>query len=533
MLRISNLKFDINFDQNNLENKVAELLKINKPFMSFRIVKKALDTRSRQQAFFIYTVDVETSEEDELIQKQPWAFMEKIIPEEKLYVKPVPQPQIRPVIVGSGPAGMFAGLILAEAGCCPLILERGKSVPERQKDVYEFWEKRSLNPESNVQFGEGGAGTFSDGKLMTGIKKDRYTAKVFSELVEAGAPEEIFWQAKPHLGTDKLAEIVPRIRQKIISLGGEYKFEHRLDDVQFKDGKLQSITVQSPQKREDIKCENLVLALGHSARDTFEMLFKRNVPMVQKAFSVGVRIEHPQELINQAQYHNFAEHKALSAADYKLSVHLPSGRSAYTFCMCPGGVVVAAASESRRLVTNGMSYYARDGRNANSALLVGVSPEDFGGEHPLQGMWFQRNLEERAFIFGGENYCAPAQKFSDFNANRIGTLSGSVEPSYSCGTVPADLNKLFPDYISETIKSAVWEMDKKLHGFACGDAILTGVETRSSSPVRMVRDTSGQSPVEGIYPCGEGAGYAGGIVSSAADGIKSALNLLEKIKETI
>jgi len=530
MLRISNLKFPLGFKDKDLAAAVAEKLRLKLPFKSFKIIRKATDTRSRNAAFTVYTVDIDVEEEDALLSSGVWKFLEKRPREEKLPQLAFCQNQQRPVIVGSGPAGMFAGLILAEAGLCPLILERGKAAPERQKDVELFWRQRKLNPESNVQFGEGGAGTFSDGKLMSGIKKDAVTAKVFEELVAAGAPEDILYLAKPHLGTDKLYHIVQNIRSKITDLGGEYRFEHRLDDILVKDGRLRAIKVMTPSGAEEISCSKLILAIGHSARDTFEMLYKRQLPLVQKAFSVGVRIEHSQAMINEALQHNFAGHPALGAADYKLSVHLPNGRSAYTFCMCPGGVVVAAASEEGRLVTNGMSYYARDKQNANSALLIGVGPEDFGGDHPLQGMYFQRTLEEKAFVLGGKSYQAPAQKVGDLLKGVPSKEFGAVVPSYSCGVVPGDLSLLFSAEITDTLRLAIVEMDKKLHGFADSQAVLTGVETRSSSPVRMLRDNHNQSPVKGIYPCGEGAGYAGGIVSAAADGIKTALNLYAEVE---
>ncbi len=530
MLRVSNLKFPLGFDDKDLTAATAKLLKLEQPFRSFKIIRKATDTRSRSAAWTIYTVDIEVDNEDVLLSSGVWASVEKVSSPEKLPRIIMTKSKPRPIIIGSGPAGMFAGLVLAEAGLCPLILERGKAVPERQKDVEHFWHQRQLNPESNVQFGEGGAGTFSDGKLMSGIKKDAVTAKVFEELVAAGAPEDILYLAKPHLGTDKLYHIVQNIRAKITRLGGEYRFEHRLEDIVVKDDELQAIKVKTPAGLEEIPCSKLILAIGHSARDTFEMLYKRQLPMVQKVFSVGARIEHRQSAINKALQHNFSEHPALGAADYKLSVHLPNGRSAYTFCMCPGGVVVAAASEDGRLVTNGMSYYARDKQNANSALLVGVTSEDFGGNHPLQGMYLQRKLEETAFALGGKNYQAPAQKVGDLLKQLPSKSMGEVMPSYSCGVVPTDMSLLFPDKITETLRLAIVEMDKKLHGFADAQAVLTGVETRSSSPIRMLRDGNNQSPIKGIYPSGEGAGYAGGIVSAAADGIKTALNLYAEVE---
>ncbi len=526
MLRFSNIKLSIDEKTEAVQEVIRKLIG-NREWKSFRLVKKALDARNRNQAYFIYTVDIELPEEEKILPQIEWNSVELISPEPELNIKFHGAPKNRPLIIGSGPAGMFAGLALAEAGCKPLIIERGEDVKKRTSSVQKFWNKGLLNPQSNVQFGEGGAGTFSDGKLMSGIKKDSYTSKVFAELVEAGAPEEILYLAKPHLGTDKLAQIVANIRKKIESLGGEYRFNQKLEDLVIKDGKIVAVKVLSAEGEYEIPAESVILAIGHSARDTFEMLHKRGVEMQSKPFSVGVRIEHPQELINKALYHNFFKHPAIGAADYKLSVHLPSGRSAYTFCMCPGGVVVAAASEPERVVTNGMSYYARDKENANSALLVGVNPTDFGSNHPLSGMYFQQEIEHKAYLAGGSNYSAPAQLCKDFLQKKTSFKEGNVKPSYTNGVKWGNLDELFPFYISNTLREAIIEMDKKLHGFNYPDAILTGAETRSSSPVRFTRGEDNQSPLKGLYPCGEGAGYAGGIVSAATDGLKTALKILD------
>lgn len=531
MIRVSDIKAPLHLTLDELRRLVEKTTGIGN-IRAFKISKRSIDARNKKNIHFLYSFTFEIDGDEEKAVRSSSYQKLSIEKNEKYFISMWRgEKALRPVVVGSGPAGMMAALALAEAGACPIVIERGRPVPERQKDVERFWAGGSLDVNSNVQFGEGGAGTFSDGKLTTGIKKDASIGKVLKEFVEAGAPEEIAYVAKPHIGTDRLAFIVQKIRKKIISMGGEYRFETQLIDLISKKGALESIIVKSPSgELMEMNAKHIILAIGHSARDTFEMLYKKNVIMLQKAFSVGARIEHPQSLINASQYGTEKTNPLLGAADYKLAVHLPEGRSAYTFCMCPGGVVVAASSEEGRLVTNGMSEYARDKVNANSALLVNVKPEDFGSAHPLQGMYFQRHLEEAAFQAGGGNYRAPAQCVGDFIADRESSCFGAVIPSYLPGVVPADLRAFLPPFVTGTMKKAIIEMDKKLKGFASADAVLTGPETRSSSPIRIVRDEQTLQSVSmtGLYPCGEGAGYAGGIMSAAVDGLKCASKLVEQ-----
>lgn len=533
MIRLSNIKADLDIGLEGLKEIAAIKTGLDpERIIGVKIAKRAVDARNKSHVHFVYSLDIEVDGDEEYI-ASILAWKDAEIVHDEIFCKPQAKSvsDVRPVVVGSGPGGMLAGLVLAEAGLKPIILERGKPVNERIADVDLFWKTGHLKPESNVQFGEGGAGTFSDGKLMTGIKKDRYVRKVMEELVAAGAPEDILYLAKPHIGTDRLALIVPKIREKIISLGGEYRFENRLKNLVVKDGKLQGIKIEkSGGEIYEMPCEKLILAIGHSARDTFEMLNEAGVVMEAKPFAVGVRIEHSQEMINKAQYGNYAGNPHLGAADYKLAVHLPNGRSAYTFCMCPGGEVVAAASETGRVATNGMSRYARNEKNANSALLVGITPDDFTDKHPLGGMYFQRKIEEAAFRAGGENYYAPAQMVGDFLKKQVSQSWGNVEPSYKPGVKAANLDEIFPPYITETLRAALPEMGRKLRGFDVYDAVLTGPETRSSSPVRILRGENLESlSLKGLYPCGEGAGYAGGIVSAAADGVKIAEQLVRAL----
>ena len=528
MIRIQNIKAPLTADLTTIKQLAAAKMNISaKEILECRLVKKAVDARRKNDIHYVCTVACRLKNEKNI-------YFDKDIepaPDEEVYTLPRKTTALPPVVIGTGPAGMLAGLALTEAGLKPLLLERGRDVERRKADVDAFWQSGNLDIVSNVQFGEGGAGTFSDGKLATGIKKDQYTRKVLEEFVAAGAPEEILYLAKPHIGTDKLVKMVKNIRRKIENLGGKYLFEHKVTGFVVQDDVLKALKIEKPDGTQDeIACEKAILAIGHSARDTFEILYQQGVEIEQKPFAVGARIEHRQSLINKAQY---GKEKVafLGAADYKLAVHLPNGRSAYTFCMCPGGRVVAAASETGRVVTNGMSAYARDEENANAALLVGVGTEDFASKHPLAGMYFQRKIEERAFAVGGGNYNAPAQLVGDFLNNRKSKRFGEVKPSYRPDVSLSAISEVLPENITETLRAAIVEMDKKLHGFAMPDAVLTAPETRSSSPIRIVRDETGQSNLKGLYPCGEGAGYAGGITSAAADGLKTAEALVKSLKD--
>lgn len=527
MIRINEIKLLLDENECELTKKAAKILKIKEnEIKKLTIFKKSVDARKKDNIQFIYAVDVVLDNEKQVFKKLNNSKIQIAEP----YVYKLPENKrksnLRPVVVGFGPAGMFAGLILALSGLKPIIIERGKAVENRQKDVNLFWEKKELNPESNVQFGEGGAGTFSDGKLTTGIKSP-YIHKILEELYEAGAPEEILYSSKPHIGTDQLAIVVKNIRKKIISLGGEVRLECKLEKLISANGFIHGITYSHNGKNIDIETDSVILAIGHSARDTVEMLYNSGIKIIQKPFSVGARIEHPQSLINKAQYGKFANHKALGAADYKLSCHKLHERGAYTFCMCPGGTVVAAASEKGGVVVNGMSELARDGENANSALLVGIEPENFPSEHPLAGIYYQREIEQKAFKIAGSNYNAPAQLVGDFLNGKLSKSLGNVKPTCPTGVTLCDLTECLPNAVSETMKSAIVEMNKKLEGFSLYDAVLTAPETRSSSPVRILRDDFLQCSVNGVYPCGEGAGYAGGIISAANDGIKCAHAVLE------
>lgn len=494
--------------------------------LSLRLAKKSIDARRKDQVHFRCTVEVEVEGESKVLARckdskvapaQPYRY--RLPPS-----KPLAQ---RPVVVGFGPAGMFAALLLAQAGQCPIVVERGAPVEQRSQSVEHFWNTGELDPESNVQFGEGGAGTFSDGKLNTGTKDGR-ARKVLEELAKAGAPAEILYTAHPHIGTDHLPKTVRGIRETIQALGGEVRFHTRMTGLTQRDGRVTGVRLtQRGGATEMLETSHVVLAIGHSARDTYEHLHAMGIVLQPKPFSIGARVEHPQELIDRTQYGAFAGCPSLGAAEYRLAVHLENGRGVYTFCMCPGGTVVAAASEEGMVVTNGMSNFARDGRNANAALLVGISPEDFGSEHPLAGMELQRRLERAAFQLAGGTYAAPAQRVEDFLRGTASRQLGAVLPSYSRGVVPGDLANCLPSFAVESMRQGILAMERRLRGFAHPDAVLTGVETRSSAPVRVLRTETLESvSLAGLYPCGEGAGYAGGIVSAAVDGLKCAEQIL-------
>ncbi len=523
--RLSNLKFLIETPTDEVLKeaclRLAQLGAVN--ISHLKIVKKSLDARDKRELSFVYALEFDfdgkiASDKD----------LTEVAVEEKLDFSHLNCCfKSRPVVIGSGPAGMMAALALAEAGARPIVIERGAPVDERSLAVKRFFKTGELSVTTNVQFGEGGAGTFSDGKLMTGIKKDKFTAKVLNTFVEAGAPEEILYLAKPHIGTDNLVTVVANIRHRIEAMGGEYRFYEKMVDLKISNNVLKAVVVEKPDKSKyEIVTDKVFLALGHSARDTFQMLYDKGFEMMQKPFAVGLRIEHKQTDINLAQYgKHYYNSPLLGAADYKLVVHLENNRSIYTFCMCPGGVVVGATNLLGHVVTNGMSEFRRDKKNANAALLVNVDSRDFNSDHPLAGMFFQEKLETAAFDLGGGNYFAPAQTVKDFLSDKPTQAFGKVKPSYLPGVTPANLKSLFSEEIYHALQNGIRFMGRKLKGFDSPDAVLTAVETRSSSPVRIIRSSLGESNIKGVYPIGEGAGYAGGIVSASVDALKCVKNL--------
>jgi len=527
MIRISGLRLPLEADPDQVRRSIGRLLGLpGSRLGNWRLVRRSVDARRRGPVAVVWTVDVEVPDEEAVLRRAGPGVART--PEAR-YRPPDPGPEVlpcRPVILGTGPAGLFAGLLLAEAGFRPLLLERGDAVDERVRAVSRFWSSGTLDPESNVQFGEGGAGTFSDGKLTTRIQDPR-CSYVLEAMVQAGAPPEVQWSWQPHVGTDRLREVVRNLRERLVRLGAEVRFRHKVTDLVVAGDRVRGVLVQ---EGETLPCEVLVLAPGHSARDTFEMLARRGVPLLPKPFAAGVRIEHLQGAIDRARWHDLAGHPALGAASYNLVWQAPSGRGCYTFCMCPGGQVVAACSEPGGVVTNGMSLHARNGRNANAGLVVQVRPEDFEEPSWRGAVAFQRRLEQAAFQAGGGGHRAPAQRVGDFLARRRSESFGAVQPTFSRGVEPASLDEVLPGWLSDHLREAILALDGQMRGFGDPDAVLTGVETRTSSPVRIPRDEQGESPLKGLFPAGEGAGWAGGIVSAAVDGLRIAEAILRRYR---
>ena len=526
MIRITELRLPINHAPEALEEAILKRLNLKpQDLIQAEVFKRSYDARKNVALAFIYTVDLSVKGEEELLKKFAGDTHIRLSPDMSYHFVASPS-QVkntifeRPVVIGFGPCGIFAALVLAQMGFKPIVLERGKQVRERTQDTWGLWRKNVLNPESNVQFGEGGAGTFSDGKLWSQIKDPKfYGRKVIAEFIKAGAPEEIRYVAKPHIGTFRLVGVVEKMRQEIIELGGEIRFSQKVIGFDIQNDQIMGVKIEG---QPDLAANHVVLALGHSARDTFEALHAAGVYMEAKPFSVGFRIEHPQSLIDRARLGPHAGNELIGAADYKLVHHAKNGRAVYSFCMCPGGTVVAATSEPNRVVTNGMSQYSRNERNANAGIVVGITPEDYPGG-PLAGLDFQRALESKAYELGGSTYEAPGQLVGDFLAGKASTEFGTVMPSYKPGVHLTDLADSLPPYAIEAIREAIPAFEKQIKGFSMKDAVLTGVETRTSSPLRITRSANFQSlNVKGLYPAGEGAGYAGGILSAGVDGIKVA-----------
>lgn len=528
LLRLANLAIGLERDENTLRQAAARRLRVApESIHEVKLRKLSVDARDKEDVHFVVTLEVRVDGEEQLLRRLKPGIAERVVPKA---AKLLPEAKFaqRPVVVGAGPAGLFAALTLARAGAKPILIERGQRVEKRMEDVRRLQQAGDLNPESNVQFGEGGAGAFSDGKLNTGIKSP-HVRTVLETFVQHGAPEEILYLQKPHVGTDLLRGVVASMRQEVLRLGGEVRFGTRLTELMLRGGRVIGIRVRCGGETEEIACGTVLLCIGHSARDTVQSLFRQGVRMVPKPFAMGVRIEHPQSLIDRAQYGAFAGHPSLRAADYKLAAHTPDGRGCYTFCMCPGGEVICSASQAGGLAVNGMSLHARDGRNANAALLVGVRPEDFGDDHPLAGFVMQRAIEQAAFRAGGGDYRAPVQRVEDLLSGRATARLGDVTPTYQPGVTCADLRAVLPGFIIDDLCHGIRQMGRQLRGFDHPDAVLTGAETRSSSPVRMVRGADGLAEgMDGLFPVGEGAGYAGGIVSAAVDGIAAAVAALER-----
>ena len=523
MIRITELRLAIDHAPEALEAAIVRFIKITpKDLISYEVFKRSYDARKNVALAFIYTVDVSVKDEAQVLKRFAGDVHIRPSPDTRYhFIAKAPQKMDqRPVVIGFGPCGIFAALLLAQMGFKPIVLERGKAVRERTQDTWGLWRKNILNPESNVQFGEGGAGTFSDGKLWSQVKDPKfYGRKVLHEFIKAGAPEEILYVAKPHIGTFRLVGVVEKMRQEIISLGGEIRFSQKVTGFNIEDQQIHGVQLENG---EHIVADQVILALGHSARDTFQALHDAGVYLEAKPFSIGFRIEHPQSMIDRARLGPHAGNPLIGAADYKLVHHAKNGRSVYSFCMCPGGTVVAATSEPNRVVTNGMSQYSRNERNANAGIVVGITPEDYPGG-PMAGIEFQRAIESKAFELGGKNYEAPGQLVGDFLAQKPSTEFGSVLPSYKPGVHLTDLASSLPDYAIDAIREAIPAFEKQIPGFSMNDAVLTGVETRTSSPLRITRGTNYQSlNIKGLYPAGEGAGYAGGIMSAGIDGIKVA-----------
>ena len=528
MLRLTNLSAPLDYMDLSLRSAVEKKCGLAPDqLLSLRVVRRAVDARDKSNVRFVLTLHLQVRNEPAVLKK--CRSLLSPVPETRIPPLPASRFSRPPLVVGAGPAGLFAALTLARAGAAPVLIERGRPVEQRTRDVEKMSAEGILDPESNVQFGEGGAGAFSDGKLTCGVKSP-HLRTVLETFVAHGAPEEILVDSLPHIGTDRLRGVVASIRREILSLGGTVLFNTRLEDLILRGSHVEGAVLSCEGEKREFRTDTVLLCVGHSARDTVQSLFTSGVRMAQKPFAMGVRIEHPRVFIDRVQYGSFAGHPALGAASYKLVCHTPDGRGVYTFCMCPGGFVIAAASAPGGVVVNGMSLHSRDAENSNSALLVGVRPEDFGDDHPLSGMVLQRQIEKAAFRAGGGGFRAPAQRVEDFLLDRASKAFGDVVPSYRPGTVPADLRSVLPAFIAQDLKKGIRAMNAQLPGFALPDAVLTAPETRSSSPVRLLRDpvTGESESVSGLFPAGEGAGYAGGIVSAAIDGISAALRAIEK-----